>query len=198
MAGPLEGRELNCHVPWIWWIGFVVPPLGFAFFAVATFSIAWSCFAINGGGGYGVSSAEIEELRRSARQLLFLGAFHTAAALYFGYSVVTTVLAVRRTSITVESRGMTVTDRRGRKTEIPWHEIEEMRVTTGGMRRKWANVQIVGGGKRVNVHAWVQDREMLLDEVVARADLEKGPHNWYRTLYLRKQPWDEESESPHN
>jgi len=186
--GALEGRQLRYHVPWIYRVYFTIPPLVFAVFAVAT----WYCLALHCQGGSNAFWTDAGELRRSAWQLVFFGLFHTAAALYFGYSVVKMALEVRRARIAVDGRGMRINDWRNRKSEVLWEAIEEVRITTfggvcGGVLCPRPPVRIVSVGGSMSLSPWVQDRQWLVDEIVARAELEKASEKWFRTTYRRKQ-----------
>lgn len=128
------------------------------------------------------SSTPSAEARPSIRDIIWGVVFLTVASIYF-WDILRSCLEVKRVSIRIRPDGLVITDWQSKENELPWSSITGMRIihTSAGSEA----VTLRTAGKSYELSSWLEDRQSLIDAVIAGAGLVKVKDNWIWTSYRR-------------
>ena len=90
------------------------------------------------------------------------------------YVCIRRLLELRRWLIVTDQEGVTLTDWRGRHTQIPWNEITAATLKTRTYLGLSSLTAVVRGYQEdVRLPSRINNREVLLEEIIAKAGLKK-------------------------
>jgi len=124
-------------------------------------------------------------LTRTAKRLSLLAAAYVLLAVYFAYLWVRALLQGKRGRVLVGREGMQITDWRGRSREVAWSQVQRASLIDCAGFRKPPRLILKLAGGTVRFSLWLVAPNLLLKEIVRRADLREAPRNWYRQSYIR-------------
>ncbi len=177
-------REFRLRIPFYWWIGLpILPAIGPGFWTVVTVANVWSCYGMTRTPLSSISASQLQHFHELTLSLALLAAFFATVTVCMTCWVVRTILEAIRGSIEIGPCKIRVIDWRRRTKDIRWCEIRQLTITSCGGVCRPPRIAMIANDQVIKLSAWLQDREILTEEIVYRAGLARAFSNWFRTYY---------------
>ncbi len=98
------------------------------------------------------------------------------------------VLDARRALILLTPEGIVITDRHRRTRDIPWNEVQDLRVQRWNGPTFGPTLRLSTPAEIVRLPELIVDHEALAEEIIAKAGLTELQKGWLRLVYRRAHP----------